>query len=282
VDLVTADGTILRADHEQNAELFWALRGGGGNFGVATSFTYQLPVLDHPVLAGTIEYKVDIVPFLRFVREFLADCPDRLELTAVIRVEDDGPRGAIRVCWTGDPSTGEEVLRPLREFLPPVLDAIQLQPYGTFSALVGPDENILPRGGEFAELSDDVINAVAGIFEPRPPQRCLIRIGHLMHGALLQVPFDDTPMIREPGHLFYHVAGYWEDDEDSTDPRAWLDASHEALKPVNASRIYVNYLSNPDQASVRATYGPHYSRLQAVKRQYDPENFFHNNRNIVP
>jgi FAD/FMN-containing dehydrogenase len=103
-----------------------------------------------------------------------------------------------------------------------------------------------------------------------------------MHGALLQVPFDSTPMIREAGHLFYHIAGYWDDSDDSTEARDWLSASHEALKPVNASRIYVNYLSNPDQASVRATYGPHYPRLQAVKRQYDPENVFHNNRNILP
>ncbi len=279
VDLVTADGRLVRADSQENPELFWGLRGGGGNFGVATAFTYRLPSVEH-VVAGMVGYEVEPASFLRFVREFLADSPDALDIAAGLTV-DPTPRGFIRVCWSGDPAEGERVLRPLTTFAPMLLDTVDRQTYARFAGTSPSPDNMLWRGGELDGLTDAVIDEIAGIAGSAVPAGCSVWLLHYMHGALCRVPFAQTPLIRQEGHILYNVVASWADSTDARAARQWVLTTAASLEAVESGRTYVNYLSRSDELSVRDTFGDHYARLQALKRATDPENVFRNNRNIV-
>lgn len=278
VDLVTADGRAIRADANENPDLFWALRGGGGNFGVATAFTYRTHPVSH-MLAGNVGYKVDPRKFLAFLRDFLADSPDELDL-GVLFTLGSGPTAIVRLCWSGDIEEGERALRPLRRYAPVVLDTIKPQTYLSFAEDVPHHDNMFLRGGEFDGLTDEVIDAFAGVIDKGGPKDCLVGVLHYLHGALCRVPTDATPFIREPGHILYNVVAPWSGTARQTDKVDWALAASEALRHVNSRKIYINYLSYEGRSYVRDAFGPHYDRLLAVKRKYDPDNIFHNNRTI--
>jgi len=278
VDLVTASGRAIRADANENPELFWALRGGGGNFGIATAFTYQTHPVAH-VLAGNVGYKVDPRKFLAFLRDFLADSPDELDL-GVLFTLGPNPTAIVRLCWSGAIEEGERALLPLRRYAPAVIDTIKPQTYLGFTEGGPPHDTLFLRGGEFDGLSDEVIDAFAGVIDKGGPKDCLVGVLHYLHGALCRVPSDATPFIREPGHILYNVVAPWQGPMRQTDKVDWALAASEALRHVNSSKIYINYLSYEGGSYVRDAFGPHYDRLLAVKRKYDPDNIFHNNRNI--
>lgn len=277
VDLVTADGQAVRADAEQNADLFWALRGGGGNFGVVTSFTYRMQEVG-PVLAGDLGYRTDPAEMLRFIRSFLEVSPDELEI-GVLFTLDPEPVAVVRLCWSGDPEAGQEALRPLRAYAPTVLDTVEVQSYAGFANGGARFDSMACRGGEFDGLNDRAIDALTAVINRGGPKGCLVGILHFVHGALCR-PEIDTPFIRTPGNILYNIIASWQGTEDDPERVAWADAASEALRPVNSERIYVNYLSYPEQRYVEGSFGRHYERLRAVKRHYDPTNVFHNNRNI--
>lgn len=277
-ELVTADGRLLKANARDHADLFWALRGGGGNFGVATSFTYRLQPLG-PVLAGDIGFRAAPVKALGFLRDMLAESPDELEIATLFTL--DGSKGVmVRLCWSGAPEEGERVLRPLRAFAPIFLDTVKSQPYASFATAGLHFDNMFLRAGEFAGLTDPVIDAFAGIIDRGAPKGCMIGLLHYIHGALCRVPEDSTPFLRQPGHLLYNIVAPWQGEQRQQDKEEWALGASEALRAMNSRHIYINYLSYQGGDYVRDSFGPHYPRLRAIKRRYDPDNVFHNNRNI--
>ena len=280
VEMVIADGRFVRASARENPDLFWALRGGGGNFGVATTFTYQLQPVSQ-VLAGTLVFKTEIASFLRFMRGFLAASPDALDLVIVLPAQ---PRQTafVRLCWSGNVEEGQRVVGNLKAFSAPVVDMVKPQSHAAFFASDPPMpfENQLWRGGEFDGLNDAAIDAISSILDQGGPETCAVGIMHYMHGALCRVPAGSTPLIRPPGHILYNVAGAWNGASPPEDKHQWVLSAADQLRRVSTEQTYINYLSYEGAKPVRDAYGPFFSRLSAIKHRYDPQNVFHNNRNI--
>jgi FAD/FMN-containing dehydrogenase len=295
-DVISADGKLRHASASENADLFWALRGGGGNFGIVTSLEYQLHPVDQ-VLGGLIAFRGDVASFLRFYRDFMKAAPDALAVEMSI-VMVDQPTILCRVCWSGDTTEGDRVLRPLREFGPPVADAISSvlyahltdRPGPEFSARVfGPPPAGAPpagttydywKGGSLKELKDQAIEQIASAIA-NSSRGMSIGIGHHMHGEICRVPDGATPLTRTSGQFTYFLDANWRDPARAEAAMAWVDDSWSAMRSFS-SIDYVNYLSSDSEESVRATYRGNYQRLVALKRKYDPTNVFHLNRNIRP
>jgi FAD/FMN-containing dehydrogenase len=294
-DVIDAHGTRRHASAETNADLFWALRGGGGNFGVVTAFEYRLQPVDH-VLGGLIAFRTDIAPFLRFYRDFMKVAPDALAVeTSIVMLER--PTVLCTACWSGDPAEGERALRPLREFGPPVADAIGLVPYALlterpgpeFAARVfGPSPTTAPltgqvydhwRGGSLENLSDGVIDQV-DIAIGGASRGMSMGLGHYMHGRICQVPAAATPLPRTAGQFTYFFDANWRDPARADLAMRWVNDASAAMRPWSSAGTYVNYLSSDSDESVRAAYGANYQRLAALKRKFDPTNVFHCNRTI--
>ncbi|MCE0768453.1 FAD-binding oxidoreductase [Pseudonocardia kujensis] len=282
VDVVTAHGRFVRADAEHEPELFWALRGGGGNFGVVTGFTFALPALD-PIVAGMVVYRTEPGPFLRFLDELLADSPDELDVAAAIWASPE-PAAFLRMCWSGDAAGADTMVRRIRGFSPPVFDDVRTQTYAEFINQT-PNrhfDTMFWRGGELAALGDAVTDTLTDLVDRRMPQDCTIYLLHYMHGALCRVPDGSTPLTRTPGHLLYSAIASWAGPHPVHGATDWVHRAAAAIEPVSNPATYVNYLSRDDDEAVRVAFGPHYDRLRAVKRAYDPDNVFRNNRNIRP
>jgi FAD/FMN-containing dehydrogenase len=278
VEVVTADGQHLKADARENPDLFWALRGGGGNFGVATAFTLRtLPLTS--VLAGTLRFKAEPRALLRFLREFLAASADTLDIALSITLGSD-PTVAIRLCWSGDAAAGDRALRPLRRFAATTGDSVSVRPLADFVDDEPQVDGLFLRGGEFDGLTDAVIEALAAVVDEDGPKDCEIGLLHYMHGVLCRAAADDTPFVRPCGHVLYNIVAPWRAGARENENVAWALATAQTLKAVSSARTYVNYLCEEDEATVRRTYGPHYDRLRALKRAYDPDNVFRNTRNI--
>jgi FAD/FMN-containing dehydrogenase len=284
VEIVTAEGRLVHASADDHADLFWALRGGGGNFGVATAFRLQLrPV--RQVLVGAFSAKVDASKFLRFYREFISTIPDELDLSARFSVGRD-PTLTLRACWMGDPVRGQEMLNSLTTFAPLEFGVVTLQDYVDFA---NGDrgfqlDRLLWRGGALASLTDSTIDMLTAVITGPEIEGCSVILGHYMHGALCRVSSTDTPLIRTEGQLLYTLCAFW----DATAGRAekdrkgqWVRASADALGSVSAEQTYINYLSDNSEQSVRHAFGSNYARLREIKHRHDPENLFCNNRNIV-
>jgi len=295
-DVISADGELRHASAGEDADLFWALRGGGGNFGIVTSLKYQLHPVDQ-VLGGLIAFRADVASFLRFYRDFMKAAPDALAAEVSI-VMIDQPTILCRVCWSGDTTEGHRVLRPLREFGPPVADAISSVSYAhvtdrpgpEFSDRVfGPPPAVAPpagmtydywKGGSLKELKDHAIKQIASAMA-NSSTGMSIGIGHHMHGEICRVPDGATPLTRTSGQFTYFLDANWRNPARAEAAMAWVDDSWSAMRHFS-SIDYVNYLSSDSEESVRATYGGNYQRLVALKRKYDPANVFHLNRNIRP
>jgi FAD/FMN-containing dehydrogenase len=295
-DVISADGKLRHASAGENADLFWALRGGGGNFGIVTSLEYQLHPVDQ-VLGGLIAFRGDVASFLLFYRDFMNAAPDALAVEMSI-VMLDQPTILCRVCWSGDMTEGDRVLRPLREFGPPVADAINSVSYAhltdrpgpEFSVRVfGPPPAVAPspgmtydywKGGSLKELKDHPIEQIASAFA-NSSRGMSIGIGHHMHGQICRVPNGATPLTRTSGQFTYFLDANWRKPAQAEAAMAWVDESWSAMQPFS-STSYVNYLSSNSEDSVQAAYRGSYQRLVALKRKYDPTNVFHLNRNVRP
>jgi FAD/FMN-containing dehydrogenase len=298
VDLVTANGELVTADENHHAELFWGVRGGGGNFGIVTSLEYRLSPVGPEVLAGPIAWAMEDSPeLLRFYREWIQDVPD--ELTTIV-THRRAPALAtwpgelhgrhvviVTCCYAGDIEEGERVVRPLREFGRPVLDACMRKPFVAHQAMFDPT---LPWGWHYyarafdvAALTDEVIDISVEhslrIASPRTSWP-IFQLG----GAVARVGEDETPFHgRSSGHTFNIVAIAPTDDGEGFDrEHEWAVGLYDALVPHHTS-VYVNFLLDEGADRVRQAYGDaKYARLQAVKRTWDPDNFFHLNQNIRP
>ena len=297
-DVVTADGKRLRASEDENADLFWALRGGGGNFGVVTSFEFRLHPLRQNVLAGPILWAAtDAVEVLRFYRDFVRDAPD--ELGTIVKFTTAPPLPAIPedlhwrpvvmvgTCYAGPMEDGERLLRPLRAFGAPLLDLVGPKPYIDHQSAL---DSTVPHGWHYywkathlPELSDDLIDVMAEHAFSFSSPRSYTAMFHLQ-GAVSRVADGATAFAnRHASHAIIHHAA-WRPGEDFGDREtAWARRFFAALGRFRAG-VYVNFLGGdetPDR--VREAYGDAvYDRLVEVKTRYDPGNVFHNNQNIRP
>jgi FAD/FMN-containing dehydrogenase len=299
-EVVTADGEIIRASADDHPDLFWALRGGGGNFGVVCSFRFALHPVGPTVIAGPVFWSAeDTADVLRFYREFVTDAPD--ELGNVVRLGTIPPlpdvseelhfRPAIAVasCYAGPVGDGEAAVRALREFGTPLVDLVGPTFYVDHQS--GIDDTV-PRGWHYywkatdlTGLSDEVIDIVAEHAYRATSPRSYVAMFHL-GGAVSRVPRDAT---AHPGRdVDYRISidAVWlpeEDDSVGVTEMAWARAFLAALQPHRAG-VYVNFLdSDDDRGRVREAYGDDtFRRLAEVKAKYDPENVFHNNKNIRP
>ena len=290
VDVVTADGRFLTASASEHAELFWGLRGGSGNFGIATSFEYQLyPV--GPVLGGMVIHPIEKArDVLKFYHEYAGAAPDELmTATAVMTSPEGQPVVAIVACYHGAIEEGEKVVRPLREFGPPVADHLQAMPYTVMQTLL---DDALPPGRRsyvktnfMKDLSSDAIGTLRERFAAAPSPYSFLALFQL-GGAVGRVGRDDTAFsYRDAGYHFI-IWSAWEDPAEDETNIHWVRQSWAAMQPFRSEGVYVNELSadeNEAQDRVLEAYSPAtYHRLVALKNKYDPTNFFRLNPNIKP
>jgi FAD/FMN-containing dehydrogenase len=289
VELVTADGSILDVTEESDPDLFWALRGGGGNFGIAASFEYRL----HPLT--TVTGGLIVHPFeragemLRFYRDAAAGTSDDLSVFAALVHAPDGSGmkiGGMIVFHTGTPEEAERDLAPFEEWGPPVMVEVGPMPYTVMNTLL--DEHY-PAGSQnywlssfTDELSDGLIDTMVERFASTPSAMTGIVLEHF-HGAVCRVGVTDTAVPHRDEGWNMLVASTWLDPAEDDGNIAWTRETHAALKPYLSDRRWLNYLGDDQgQDAIRDAYGPNYDRLVELKRRYDPENVFHHNHNIAP
>jgi len=284
-EVVTADGRLVQANANENADLYWGLRGGGGNFGVVTAFDYQL----HPlgtILGGMVVHPLSRArSVLQLYRDFTRELPDELTAACAMLTTPDGkPVIGILVCYCGDLSQGERVIAPLRKFGPPLVDRIHPMPYAELLTMLNSSvpagRHYYVKGGSLQALGDGAIDALVDSAESSTTPYSLIAFTQL-HGAASRIGEGETAFpLREEHHEFFIQAG-WEDDGQERHVQ-WVGQSYQALQRFASQRAYVNFLGDEGTARVRAAYGPNYQRLIALKTRYDPENIFHLNQNIKP
>jgi FAD/FMN-containing dehydrogenase len=290
VELVTADGDVLEVDAASHPDLFWALRGGGGNFGVATSFTYRMhPV--HTIVGGLIAHPLDAAPdMLRFYRDAVADASDDLSVFAGLVHAPDGSGAklsAMVVFHTGDPDEAERDLEPFKAWGAPLEVEVGPMPYPLMNTIL---DEAYPIGSlnywlsSFTSgLSDELIEVVVSRFATAPSPMMAILFEHF-HGAVTRIGVTETAVPHRDEGWNLLMPSVWTDPADTEANVAWTRETFAALRPhFGTTRRWLNYLGD-DQAedAIRAAYGPNYGRLREVKRQYDPDNVFHLNHNIAP
>lgn len=279
--VVTVDGRQVVASQKSNPDLFWAIRGGGGNFGVVTALEYQLhPVGD--VVSGSLMYPAGRIPELleAFVR-FLAGAPDEMDAFAQLLPSERGARLKIDVCYCGDLRIGNDLVKPLRA-LKPQDDSVKIMSYLEAQAAGGfllvPvahfQTNLVLR-----ELSGAAIAAITTAIN-NAPATCKVIIVPL-RGAVSRVGMSDTAFaLRELGYEV-DITGVWSAPAEKPDAVGWVQATRDSLQRF-ARGVYVNQLGDTSEQLVRAAYGPNYARLVEIKKKYDPENVLRLNQNIKP
>jgi len=287
-DVVTADGTFREANATDNPELFWALRGGGGNFGVVTSLEYRL----HPVtqvLGGLVLYPLEQAPaVLRFYRDFCPTLPDEAEAFAAMLTAPQGmPVVALLLGYNGSLEDGEKVLAPARRFGQPIADLVGAVPYTARQTMLdAPNaEHGLHRYWRSAfteQISDGLIDAaVDGAASFTSPLSALIFF--YMHGAATRPLPTETAFAARRAQWDFDAIGQWADGTTSEQHVTWVRALWNRFEPHLLGKAYVNHLAADDRPEVvRASYGENYTRLRQVKTMYDPTNLFHLNANIPP
>jgi FAD/FMN-containing dehydrogenase len=290
-DVVTADGRLLTASESENTDLFWAIRGGGGNFGIVTSFEYQLHDLE-PATGGMALYPESMIKdMLKFYRDFTASAPDSVMTMAGVMVGPPGTPvagqtvGMLAVCHSGPLGEGEQLLRPIKEFGTPAVDLIGPTTYGAMQSLFGAAGELGSRNywrsSFMKELSDEAIDTLVSRSGEIPRPGTLILLEH-MGGAIRRVGEGETAFANRGANYNVSVLGSWLDASEDEKNIAWTRMFGDELKSFSTGGAYVNYMADESAASVRGAYEANFQRLVAVKRKYDPANFFSSNQNIVP
>jgi FAD/FMN-containing dehydrogenase len=286
-DVVTADGRLVHASENENPDLFWGLRGGGGNFGVVTSFEYQLHPLG-PILAGMLVHPITRARDLwRFHRDTMSSAADEVIAFTGLLCGPDGLPIAVQVpAYVGAVAEGEKALAPFRKFGPPVADMVAPTPYVQLQQLFDAG---LPSGlynywtSSFLKgLTDDVIDIVVGAFAQAPTPLCVLLLEPL-GGAVRRVSPGESAFTLREGDYNLAIVGRWADPADAGRTIAWAKQLNRQLSPHSLDSTYVNYLPEDEGGRVAAIYGAaRYKRLQDLKRKYDPQNLFRMNANIAP
>jgi FAD/FMN-containing dehydrogenase len=289
-EIVTADGRVLTASAEENPDLFWGIRGGGGNFGVAGSFEFRL----HPV-GPTITGGLAAHPFsaardvLRFFRETTASLPDEAVLAAGLIHAPDGSGAKLAgmvLCHCGPVSDGEKLAQRIQRFGSPAVAGMGPMPYSELNAMLdaGYPKGALNywKSNFLATLSDDAIGAIVDSFARCPTPMGTLFLEHI-HGAVTRIAPDDTAFPHRSAGYNLLILGQWMNPADNDRCIAWAKETYSAMKPFMAPGRYVNYLGDEEPGDpVAAAYGANYARLRELKKKYDPDNFFHLNQNIRP
>jgi FAD/FMN-containing dehydrogenase len=287
VRLVTADGQLRTADASENSDLFWGVRGGGGNFGIVTSFEFQL----HPVgqmLAGVVFYPLEQAGAgLRFYRDFIAKAPDEVMAYAVLLTSPEGVRMfAVPVCYVGSLEQGEQDLQPVRMFGSPAADMVRPMAYREIQSMFDPG---FPFGrlnywksSFLRELSDAAIDTLVRHFAAVPSPFSAIAL-EPFGGAVTRVPVEQTAFPHRQAGFSVVIVSMWGDPAASAANTAWTRDLYQALQPFSTEAVYVNYLDTDDADRVGDAYNPEtYQRLRRLKAKYDPQNVFRMNQNIAP
>jgi FAD/FMN-containing dehydrogenase len=290
VRLISAEGKVLRASGNDDADLFWAVRGGGGNFGIATSFEYRLHPLDSTVVAGLLVHSFERArEVLRFYREQTVSLPDDHTIFATLTHAPDGSGTKVAAMATlhcGVPAVAEAAMDPLKRFGSPLLDTVGPVAYADFNEMM--DGNY-PKGAFnywkssfLSELSSDAIDCMIECFARCPGPTGQLVIEHV-HGAATRVGASDTAFPhRQEGYNFL-VLAQWLDAARTPAHVDWARETYARMKQFVADGRYVNYLDDDEPGdAVSAAYGTNYPRLRALKTRYDPHNFFRLNQNILP
>jgi FAD/FMN-containing dehydrogenase len=295
-DVVTADGAMVRASESEHPDLFWGIRGGGGNFGIVTSFEFRLHPVGPEVLSGLVIHPLDEAPkVLRFYREFLKRTPDQFVCWFVLRKAPPLPflapewHGreilALAVCYAGAIADGERVAKPLRDFGHPIADVVQPHPYTAWQAvldpLLTPGMRNYWKSHDFHEVSDGLIDVLVEHARRIPDPQTEIAVAQL-GGAVSRVPAGATAYAHRDAQFVMNVHGRWEDPAKDATCIGWARQLFEAATPFATGGVYVNFLTQDEQGRVPAAYGGNYARLVALKRKYDPGNLFRVNQNIGP
>jgi FAD binding domain/Berberine and berberine like len=290
-DFVTADGQFLTASAAENADLFWGLRGGGGNFGVVTSFEYQLHTVG-PVFAGIVAYPIQKAKtVLELFRQVTSAAPDELACDIVLITLPDGtPIVGMNICYNGSIAEGERVVRPLRSAGPPVLDQVGPIPYTTAQQLL---DSFYPFGLQsywkssfLKEISDEAIDTVVAFCAKRPTPICHAIIEHQLGGEVKRVDRDSTAFGQRDAEYSFMSLGVCAEKAGAEKCVQWAREFWDAMQPWSTGGVYVNYLgreADEGAGRIEAAYGREkYARLAALKNKYDPTNLFRLNQNIKP
>jgi FAD/FMN-containing dehydrogenase len=295
-DVVTADGRRVTASADSNEDLFWALRGGGGNFGIVTSFEFRL----HPVetvVGGPIFYELDAAPeVMRVFRDYTAEAPRELSgffgfhiappLPFIPEDRHGDTLCAIVPSWSGATERAEEVLQPLRDAGPVVAEHVGPVPYpalqSAFDALLPPGLQQYWKSDFVADLTDEAID-VHMQHGPKVPYVSSAMHLYLIDGAVHDVGAEETAFPVRDARFSMNIAGLWPDPQDNEKNIAWVRDYYDAMHPYSGYEGgYVNFMAGDDQERLQANYGANYDRLKKIKARWDPDNLFHLNQNIKP
>jgi FAD/FMN-containing dehydrogenase len=282
-ELVTADGRNLRTSATEHPDLFWAIRGGGGNYGIVTSLTYQLhPIGD--VISGDLSYRFsDARSVVEVFGDFMAVAPDALQATLTL-VRESQSVISIRVCWSGDPRDAGAIIKPLRTTVKPVTDTVRRGTLmDSFVATEGPTPFGICKGLYLQSLSGNAVDTILDRFAQAPGPVAMIGLDHYMHGQVCRVKPDSTAFelrARDAVHVWVEAIG--ENTANEASLSRWVGQTWTALRTYSGGRVYANYPAAETESAVREVYQENYSRLVAVKTQYDPKNVFQRNHNVRP
>ncbi len=298
VDLVTADGKLVRASTSENPELFWALCGGGGNFGVVTSFEFDLHEFGPTVLAGPVAWSFEDAPaVLREVMPFMRNAPDEVSCLPIIRHAPPAPflpeevHGkmvlVIAMIFAGNPEEGKAALTPLRNIGKPIADAVKAMPYVQFQSLFdkpsGPGARNYWKSHFLNEFNDDAIDLVCDhAAQMTSPESAIGMLS--LGGAIARKPIESSAYPHRDAAWVINIQSRWQEAEDDERHIEWARALFDAITPFSTGGYYVNFISGDEgDERMRAAYGDEiYKRLIDVKVRWDPRNVFHLNHNIDP
>jgi FAD/FMN-containing dehydrogenase len=286
-EMVTADGRRLRISASEHADLFWGIRGGGGNFGIVTSFEYRLHPIGPSLLAGSLTYEFrQAREAMRFYSKFSRDAPNELSLDAALATAPTGERFfAISVCHVGPFEDGERVLKPLKDFGTPVEAKIAPVPYLQIQSA---NDSVFPCGGRYfwkaqflSELADDAIDTLLAGYAKSPAVASLLVLQHV-GGAIAHVPKSATAYVNRSALYDCFPIAIWDRSTDDEENIQWVRDLWTSMRPFSTGGVYVNNLGEEGEDRVRAAYGENYARLADLKAKYDPTNLFRLNQNIRP
>jgi FAD/FMN-containing dehydrogenase len=296
-DVVTAAGELVRASQNEHPDLFWALRGGGGNFGVVTSFEFRLHPVGPQVIAGLIVHPFESAKqVLGEYRRLVAKAPDELCCWAVMRKAPPLPflpasvHGTevlvLALCHAGDPAAGEKAVAPFKALGRPIADVVGPAPFTAwqtaFDPLLAPGARNYWKSHDFIELPDGLIDVLVNAVKRLPSPQCEIFIGNL-GGAINRVPVEATAYPHRNVEFVMNVHTRWSSPSEDAACIQWARALFDAAAPFATGGVYVNFMPEDESQRVRAgAYGPNYARLAEIKAKYDPKNLFRLNQNVAP
>ena len=295
-DVVTSDGAFLRASATENPDLYWGLRGGGGNFGVVTSFEFKLHPFGPQVWSGLVVHPFEEAPgLLREYRRLAHEAPDELTTWAVMRKAPPLPFLPAEwhskevlifaACYAGDMAEGEKATQALSALGKPIANVLSPHPYvgwqTAFDPLLTPGARNYWKSHDFADLPDGAIDVIVRAVHDLPSPECEVFIAHV-GGAMARVAADATAWPNRKAHFVMNAHSRWRDKAGDSAGVGWARALHEAAAPFASGSVYVNFMPEDESGRVESAYGANYRRLAEIKRRYDPDNRFRMNQNIPP